>query len=325
MSRPACSIVALALVGSLFGGCAGSSHALDSSSGFVLREEDELAQFEKVRIGMKADEVDAILGKPRHAFGDSRYYGHTPRIRPIDSPYSPFGSIIVRMEDGLVAGKQYVPDHPDAPGSNWSWSNEADGVLERLDREWRARWTAVDDPKSLYSRRAIAAHQSTVDFGEIEARAVLEAIQDDELSAKYAGVLPWMIEPLLLYLVRNNDTSRLTRLLSVQCPQFVTYDIPLEVWLACAAPRLGCPEAFGSLLAAWGESEDSGNRVAVAESLRGAWTSMGWADGDSDDVMVARFEVWYAANKNGYEGDPALLKVDRKGTDESRRPLFVPK
>lgn len=112
MSRSVFSIVAVALVGSLFGGCANTPNGLDAANGSVLREEDELAQFEKVRVGMTADEVDAILGKPRFAFDDSRYYGHTPRIRPIDSPYSPFGSIIVRMDEGLVAGKQYVPDWP---------------------------------------------------------------------------------------------------------------------------------------------------------------------------------------------------------------------
>lgn len=112
MSKPVCSIVAFALVGSLFGACANSSHAPDPANDFVLREEDELAQFEKVRIGMTAKEVDAILGRPRLALDDSRYYGHTPRIRPIDSPYSPEGSIIVRMDEGLVAGKQYVPDWP---------------------------------------------------------------------------------------------------------------------------------------------------------------------------------------------------------------------
>jgi hypothetical protein len=229
------------------------------------------------------------------------------------------------MDDGLVAGKQFVQDHPDAPDSNRSWSKEADGVLERLDREWRARWTAVDDPKSLYSRKAFAAHQATVGFGEIEARAVLEAIQDDELSAKYAGVLPWMIEPLLLYLVRSIDTSRLTRLLSVQCPQFVAYDTPLEVWLACEAPRLGCPEAFGSLLAAWGESADSSNRAAAAESLRAAWTSMGWADVESDEAMVAKFSAWYESNKDAYQGNQELLKAEMRWTVEPRGPLFVPK
>lgn len=324
MSKSVFSIMVIVLVGSLFGGCASSTQELDSSNGFVLREEDELAQFEKVRVGMTADEVDAILGKPRLANGDSRYYGHTPRIRPIDSPYS-LGSIIIRMQGGVVAKKQYVPDHPDAPGSKWSRSNEADCVLQRLDREWRDRWTATDDPKSLYSRKAFAAQNITMEFGEIEASAVLAAIDDDELTSTYSGVIPWMSEPLVMYLARGNDTPRLTKLLSEACLMYVSYDVPIEVWLACAAPTLGCPEAFGCLLEAYGQSRDPKNAVSIALALRDGWASMGWDEVESDAEMVAKFTAWYETNKDKYEGNRALMTVDRQGTDEPRWPLFVPK
>lgn len=89
--------------------CAQTDSERRAVEGFVLHKEDELAQFKKIQIGMAVDEVDAILGSPKLASNERRYYGHTPRIRPIDSPYSAY-SIIISIEDGKVQHKEYVPD-----------------------------------------------------------------------------------------------------------------------------------------------------------------------------------------------------------------------
>lgn len=111
MAKPFLPVASVVIFASLLGACATSANKTDSSNGFVLRPEDELRQFEKVQIGMTADEVDAILGTPRWACADWRYYGHTPRIRPIDSPMSR-SSIRIDMTDGVVGEKRYFPDWP---------------------------------------------------------------------------------------------------------------------------------------------------------------------------------------------------------------------
>lgn len=189
-------------------------------------------------------------------------------------------------------------------------------VVQPLDNEWRAYWADCRDAKLLYSRKAGAAKYVSSHMSNMEFSAVYGLLATNEPRARDDAV-QWMVDPVLIWLCKNNDVDGITNLFRYYCPRSVQLGVAIEWWLASDARDLGAATAFGSLFRAYESSCNDDARATIVLALRAAWNSMGWSECKDSNEMVSKFGKWYAANRSS-------LWCPRGTDDDAEQgPIFI--